>query len=365
MPEQASLRHRKRTPAAHVKHKLDRTVEVRLKGSKRENQTRGNLVKKTITLLSLIVAITWSGASFAEFKPVIIYDLGGKFDKSFNEAAYSGAERFRLETGITYRDFEPTNEAQLEQALKRFARKKHDLVIAVGIAYTTPLEKVAPEFPGIKFTVIDAGVEMPNVQSVRFKEHEGSYLVGMLAAMTSKTGKIGFIGGMDIPLIRKFGAGYTQGARSVNPDIEILENMVGATPSAWNDPIRGGELARSQYARGSDVIYSAAGPTGLGIIQAAKETGNFAIGVDSNQNHLAPGIVLTSMVKRVDNVVYETMMAAKDGTWAPGTSVLGLKENGVDYSLDEHNAALISDDMKAAVDEAKAQIIAGELTVTE
>ncbi len=319
-------------------------------------------------LFVLFVALVFGAPAVLageDFKAVVLYDLGGKFDKSFNEAAYTGAEAFRIETGVAYTDFEPTTEAQLEQALKRFARKKYDLIIAVGIAYTTPIEKVAPEYPDIRFTVIDASVDLPNVQSVRFKEHEGSYLVGMIAAMASEAGKVGFIGGMDIPLIRKFASGYEQGAKSINPDIEILQNFVGATPAAWNDPIRGGELARGQFSRGADVIYSAAGPTGLGVIHAAKEAGKFAIGVDSNQNHLAPGTVLTSMIKRVDLVVHETMADAMKGEWAAGESVLGLKEGGVDYSVDEHNADLITAEMKAKLEKAREEILAGTRTVSE
>lgn len=321
--------------------------------------------KSIFAALAIALGLSGAGQAYANSQPVLIYDLGGKFDKSFNEAAYTGAKRYQDETGIEYRDFEPTNEAQMEQALKRFARKKHKLILAVGIAYQTPLEKVAPEYPGVNFTAIDVSLELPNVQAVSFRENEGSYLVGMIAAMHSKSNSIGFIGGMDIPLIRKFGAGYAQGAKSINADITILENMVGATPSAWNDPIRGGELARSQFARGVDVIYSAAGPTGLGVIQAAKETENFAIGVDSNQNHLAPGTVLTSMVKRVDVVVYENMKSSHDGTWVAGSSVRGLAEGGVDYAIDEHNAALLTEEIRTKVEVAKAMIVSGEIVVAE
>lgn len=299
----------------------------------------------------------------ADFKAAVIYDLGGKFDRSFNEAAYNGAEMFRQETGISYRDFEPTNEAQFEQALRRFARRGNDLVVAVGISYAVPLRNVAREFPDQRFVVIDARVDAPNVKSILFKEHEGSYLVGILAAMSSRSGTIGFIGGMDIPLIRRFALGYREGARSVTPGIKILENMVGTTGAAWNDPIKGGELARSQYSRGVDVIFSAAGPTGLGVIQAARDEGRLAIGVDSNQNHIQPGYVLTSMLKRVDLAVYRALMAALDGSWAPGIEVLGLAEGGVDYALDEHNAALISEEMRAAVEAAKAAIISGRIVV--
>ena len=304
-------------------------------------------------------------ASGADFKAAVIYDLGGKFDRSFNEAAYRGAEMFRAESGISYRDFEPTNEAQFEQALRRFARRGNDLVVAVGISYAVPMRNVAREFPNQRFVVIDARVEAPNVKSILFKEHEGSYLVGILAAMKSESGTIGFIGGMDIPLIRRFAVGYREGARSVTPNIKILNNMVGTTGAAWNDPIKGGELARSQFSRGADIIFSAAGPTGLGVIQAARDAGRLAIGVDSNQNHIQPGYVLTSMLKRVDIAVYRALAAALDGSWESGITVLGLAEGGVDYALDEHNSALISAAMRAAVEAAKLAIISGEVVVTD
>ena len=180
------------------------------------------------------------------------------------------------------------------------------------------------------------------MQSIVFKEHEGSFLVGMAAAMASKTGKVGFVGGMDIPLIRKFALGYEEGAKYVNPKIEIFQNMTGTTPAAWNDPTRGGELARSQFDRGADVVYAAAGATGLGVLQAAKDKGRLAIGVDSNQNHLHPGTILTSMIKRVDLAVYEAFKTAKDGTWKAGVRNLGVAESGVGYSVDEHNRKLIT-----------------------
>lgn len=316
-------------------------------------------------MAALAALLPFAPAEAGDFKPVIIYDLGGKFDRSFNEAAYNGAEIYARETGGTYRDFEPTNEAQFEQALRRFARRKADLIVAVGISYAVPLRNVAREFPDQLFTVIDANVEAPNVQSIVFKEHEGSFLVGMIAAMTTKSGTVGFIGGMDIPLIRRFAVGYEEGARYVRPDIKLYKNMVGTTGSAWNDPIKGAELANSQYARGADVIFSAAGPTGLGVIQAAADAGKFAIGVDSNQNHIRPGYVLTSMLKRVDLAVAASMKAARDGTWKPGLTVLGLKEFGVDYAVDEHNRALITEAMTARLEAARAKIIAGEIIVTD
>ena len=236
----------------------------------------------------------------ADTKPAIVFDMGGKFDKSFNEGVANGAERFKKETGIAYAEFEITNETQFEQAHRRFAQRGHDLIIAVGFNQGVPVETVAKEFPAVHFTIIDAAVKLPNVQSVLFKEQEGSFLVGIAAAMASKTGKVGFVGGMDIPLIRRFACGYVQGAKFANPSVEVIQNMTGTTPAAWNDPARGGELAKGQFDRGVDVVYAAAGGTGLGVYQMAKDSGKLAIGVDSNQNYLQPGTMLTSMVKRVD-----------------------------------------------------------------
>jgi basic membrane protein A len=304
------------------------------------------------------------GAAFAQApKPAIVYDKGGKFDKSFNEGVFNGAQRFRKETNIEFRDFEPQNEAQIEQALRRFARDGFSPVIAVGFSQATALQKVAAEFPQIRFTIIDMVVDLPNVQSVVFKEHEGSYLVGLLAGLASKTGKVGFIGGMDIPLIRKFACGYVQGVKAANGQAEVFQNMTGTTPAAWNDPVKGGELAKSQIDRGADVIYHAAGGTGIGVLRAAADAGKLGIGVDSNQNGLQPGKVLTSMLKRVDVATYNSFKAALDGSWKPGVSVLGLKEGGVDWALDDNNRALITPAMQAAADKARADIISGAVKV--
>ena len=318
----------------------------------------------TLAIALLALAGAAPGAA-QEFAPAVVFDMGGKFDKSFNEAAYNGAERFRKETGIAYRDFEVTNESQREQALRNMARRGSQIVVGIGFAQASGMEKVAKEFPGTKFTIIDAVVELPNVQSVVFREHEGSFLVGMAAAMASKTGKIGFVGGMAIPLIRKFALGYEEGAKYVNPKIEIFQNMTGTTPAAWNDPTRGGELARSQFDRGADVVYAAAGATGLGVLQAAKDKGRLAIGVDSNQNHIHPGSVLTSMIKRVDLGVYEALRTAKDGSWKPGLRNLGVAEDGVGYSLDRHNRGLITPEMERRIAQARADIAAGRIKVTD
>jgi basic membrane protein A len=316
------------------------------------------------TLASAAALMLAAGAALAQdANPAVIFDLGGKFDRSFNQASYEGAERFKAETGIAYEEFELQNDAQREQALRRFAERGHNPVIVNGFAYESAMGTVAPEFPDSNFVIIDAVVDQPNVRSVVFSEHEGSYLVGILAAMASETGKVGFVGGMDIPLIRKFACGYVQGVKAANPEAEVFQNMTGTTGAAWNDPVKGGELAKSQIDRGADVVYHAAGGTGIGVLQAAADAGKLGIGVDSNQNHLHPGHVLTSMLKRVDNAVFDAMMDVHTGEWSAGTEVMGLAEDGVGYALDEHNKALITPEMQEAADEAKAKIISGEITV--
>jgi basic membrane protein A len=325
--------------------------------------TRSSRLALTVPLLVAMALTTFAVAQ--EFSPAVVFDMGGKFDKSFNEAAYAGAERFKKETGIAYREFEVTNEAQREQALRNMARRGAQIVVGIGFSQASGMEKVAREFPSTKFAIIDAVVDLPNVQSIVFKEHEGSFLVGMAAAMASKSGKVGFVGGMDIPLIRKFALGYDEGARYVNPKIEIFQNMTGTTPAAWSDPTRGGELARGQFDRGADVVYAAAGATGLGVLQAAKDKGRLAIGVDSNQNHLHPGTILTSMVKRVDLAVYEAFKTAKDGTWKPGLRNLGVAEGGVGWALDQHNRSLITPEMEKRLTQARADIIAGKIKVSD
>ena len=304
------------------------------------------------------VALVASFQAMAE--PAIIYDLGGKFDKSFNEAAFNGMERWKKETGKKYLEFEVSNESQREQAIRRMAEKGASPIIAMSFSQASAIEKVSKEFPKLKFAIVDDVVKQPNVQSIVFKEQEGSFLVGMMAAMASKTGKVGFVGGMDIPLIRKFECGYEQGAKYANPKVEVFQNMTGTTGAAWNDPARGGELAKAQFAKGADVIFAAAGGTGMGVYQAAKDGGKLAIGVDSNQNHVQPGTMLTSMLKRVDVAVYNVSKNHQ-----PGVSVLGLKEDGVGYALDKHNEKLVTADMKKKVDAAKADIIAGKIKVAD
>ena len=300
-------------------------------------------------------------ASFvAMAEPAVVYDMGGKFDKSFNQAAYNGVEAYKKETGKPFLEFEITNESQREQALRRMAERGASPIIGIGFSQASSVEKVAKEFPKLQFAIIDMVVNLPNVQSIVFKENEGSYLVGAMAAMTSKTGKVGFVGGMDIPLIRKFQCGYEQGVKSVNPKAEVFANMTGTTGAAWNDPARGGELAKAQFSKGADIVFAAAGGTGVGVYQAAKDGGKLAIGVDSNQNHLQPGTMLTSMLKRVDVAVLTIAKGHK-----PGITALGLKEGGIDYAMDANNDKLVSADTRKKVDAIKADIISGKIKVAD
>ena len=272
------------------------------------------------------------------------------------------AQRWADETGGSFKEIELQNEAQREQALRRFAEAGANPIVMAGFAFADSLGKVAPDYPDTKFAVIDVNwLSLPNVRGIGFNEHEGSYLVGMLAAQASKTGTVGFVGGMDIPLIRRFGCGYAQGVMAVNPNATVIANMTGTTPAAWNDPVKGSELTKAQISQGADVVYAAAGGTGVGVLQTAADEGILSIGVDANQNYLHPGKVLTSMLKRVDNAVYEAFSAGEN--LETGNFQMGIANGGVGYALDEHNASLVSDAMKSAVDAASASIANGSMKV--
>jgi len=314
-------------------------------------------MKKMLSSAATVAA----SATLAVAEPALIFDLGGKFDKSFNEAAFSGAQRWADETGNSFREIELQSEAQREQALRRFAEAGANPIVMAGFAFASALGEVAADYPDTKFAIIDMVVDAPNVRSVVFNEHEGSYLVGMMAAQASKTGTVGFIGGMDIPLIRKFACGYVQGVKAVNANATVIQNMTGTTPAAWNDPVKGSELTKAQISQGADVVYAAAGGTGVGVLQTAADENILSIGVDSNQNYMHPGKVLTSMLKRVDNAVHDAFTQGVN--LKSGFNVMGLANGGVGYALDENNAALVSAEMKASVDKASADIASGALAV--
>ena len=314
--------------------------------------------------VGLVAAVQTAVAGSHSIKPAVVFDMGGKFDKSFNEGVWNGVKKFTEETGIEVMEFEVTNETQREQAMRRMVDKGATIVLGVGFAQADAISKVAADNPDVQFSIIDVGwLDAPNLRQYVFKEHEGSFLVGVAAAKASQTGKVGFVGGQDIGLISRFACGYVGGVKSILPNAEVYENMTGSTPAAWNDPARGAELTRSQMDRGADVVYHAAGGTGVGVIQAAADAGKLAIGVDSNQNGLAPGSVLTSMLKRVDVAAYETFMDAKNNAFTSGVQVLGIAEGGVDWALDDNNKSLITADIKSAIEKAKDGILSGDIVV--
>ncbi len=302
----------------------------------------------------------------------IVFDIGGKDDRSFNAAAWQGVQRAAKELPIVLRDIEPGTPNAIEPAMRAFAERGYDLIIGVGFAQAPIMEQVAKDYPNIHFAIIDGVSNMPNVASLVFKEHEGSYLVGILAAKATKTNTLGFLGGMDIGLIHRFEKGYEEGAKSVNPNIRIIQNYVGVTDSAWNNPGKGKELALAQISKGADVIFTAAGNSGLGAFDAVEQQGkqngratHLVIGVDSNQNMVKPGFVLTSMVKRVDNAVYNIVDDVVNQRFSPGLHVFGLDKDGVGYAMDANNKDLVSPEAIQEAEEAKKKIIAGEIKVTD
>jgi basic membrane protein A len=323
----------------------------------------------------------------------IVFDIGGKDDRSFNAAAWAGvkcAESGMEPDGKTpcgkpplnviVRDVEPGNPVSIEPAMRAFAERGYDLVIGVGFAQGPIMQAVAKDYPKIHFAIIDGVIfeddgktPKANVASLVFKEHEGSYLVGLIAGMTSKTGTIGFLGGMDIGLIHRFEGGYEQGAKAANPNIQVIQNYVGVTDSAWNNPGKGKEIALAQIGKGADVIFTAAGNSGLGAFDAVEQAGkdssgratHFVIGVDSNQNMVKPGFVLTSMVKRVDNAVYDIVKDVVNKKFQGGFHVFGLDTEGVGYVMDNYNQQLVSPQALQAAEEAKKKIVSGDIKVVD
>jgi basic membrane protein A and related proteins len=295
----------------------------------------------------------------------IVFDIGGKDDRSFNAAAYEGVKRAARELPIVLRDAEPGDATSLEPAMRAFAQMGYDLIIGVGFAQAPIIEQVARDYPNTHFAIVDGVGESPNVASLLFKEHEGSFLVGMIAAAASKTGTVGFVGGMDIPLIHRFYEGYAEGARYVNPQARVLKNYIGITDGAWNNPSKGRELAIAQYEQGADVVFQAAGNSGLGVFDAAEAANKLAIGTDSNQNWVKPGHILTSMLKRIDNAVFSVVEDEVNGKFQGGVHVYGLENEGVGYSLDQFNKSLVPEAVIQRVEQAKQDIIAGKIKVTD
>lgn len=342
---------------------------------------RNYLIVFSIIVLGFVISscTTTEAKKDCKINVGIVFDIGGKNDRSFNAAAWEGVQKAEKELPICLYDVEPGNPTSIEPAMRAFAEKDFDLIIGVGFAQGPIMQKVAEDYPNIKFAIVDGvitgkdGKPLPNVASLVFREHEGSYLVGMIAAEKSKSGVLGFVGGMDIPLIHKFETGYEEGAKSVNPNVKFVSNFVGVTDAAWNNPGKGKELALNQIEKGADVIFTAAGNSGLGAFDAVEQYGvnadgeanKFVIGVDSNQNAVKPGFVLTSMVKRVDNTVYDVVKEVLNDNFQGGFHVFGLDKDGVSYSLDDNNKSLISAETLQRVEEAKKKIIAGEIKVTD
>ncbi len=318
------------------------------------------------TTAAVVIAASTCGPIAAladDIKPAILYDLGGKFDKSFNEPAFNGAKKFADEHRLSLIEFEPQTEAQREQALRTFAEQGGNPIVTVGFAWQPALEKVAPEYPDSRFIIVDTTVDLPNVESIEFAYNEGSFLVGALAGLKTKTGTVGFVGGMDIPIIRDFACGYQHGVHLTKPGAKVIVNMAGTTPAAWTDPARGRELTLGQYEQGADIVHGAAGATTLGVLQAAADAGKLAIGVGSNQDDVQPGHVLTTNSAALDVAVYKAFDAAQKGTWKPGRVVLGVKEDGVGWTLDDHNRPLLTDADIAKMNEIKQSIADGKIKV--
>jgi basic membrane protein A and related proteins len=347
---------------------------------------RGNLYLKLLLVTAAVAALvgctgtTEAKRDDCKTKVGIVFDIGGKNDRSFNAAAWEGVQRAEKDIGICLYDVEPGNPTSIEPAMRAFAEKNFDLIIGVGFAQGPIMQSVATDYPNIKFAIVDGVIfeadgktPKSNVASLIFREHEGSYLVGMIAASKSKTGTIGFLGGMDIGLIHRFAKGYEEGAKAVNPKVNVIVNYVGVTDGAWNNPGKGKELSLAQIEKGADVIFTAAGNSGLGAFDAVEQYGRgpngeankFVIGVDSNQNAVKPGFVLTSMVKRVDNAVYDVVKEVNAGRFEGGFHVFGLDKDGVAYAMDQNNKALIPQDVIQRVEQARGEIVSGQIKVTD
>ena len=318
-------------------------------------------IRILITLFIVCFAVIETAS--AALKVGLIYDVTGRGDLSFCDAAYAGAKKAKDEWGFKLTEVTPSLSTDTELTLRRLAKLKYDLIIGVGFLFQEPMNRVAGDFPEVKFALIDAIIEQPNVASLTYRAHEGTFLAGVISALKTETKQIGFIGGMKVPLVEAFEIGYRAGIQATNPDLELVADYVGVTPQAFNDPAKAKELALSQYSRGIDIILAAAGASGLGVLEAAKATEKSIIWVDSNGNNLAPGLVLTSVIKGVEISVYETIKSVQEGNFSGGLKDYGLKEGGVEYIVDDVNRDLLSDEILEQVEAFKAKIIAGDIVV--
>ena len=318
-------------------------------------------IRILVALFTVFFAV--AGTAPAALKVGLIYDVTGRGDLSFCDAAYAGAKKAENEWGFKLTEVTPSQSTDTELTLRRLAKLKYDLIIGVGFLFQEPMKRVAADFPDVKFALIDAIIEQPNVASLTYRAHEGTYLAGVMAALKTETKQIGFIGGMKVPLVEAFEIGFDAGIKAANPDVELVTDYVGVTPQAFNDPAKAKELALAQYNRGVDIILAAAGASGLGVLEAAKAKGKLIIWVDSNGNHLAPGLVLTSVIKGVEMSVYETIKRVQEGSFSGGLKDYGLKKGGVEYIVDDVNRELLSDEILRQVEAFKAKIIAGDILV--
>jgi basic membrane protein A and related proteins len=295
----------------------------------------------------------------------LVLDKGGKDDKSFNAAAFKGASDAARDFGIELKTIESPDDSAYEPAIRTLAERGFGLIITVGFAQADALKKISPLFPKTHFAIVDSFVDVPNVASLLFSEHEGSFLVGYIAGLKTKTNTVGFVGGMDVDLIKRFELGYREGVIHANPKAKTISNYVGVTSDAWMNPTKGKELALAQIGQGADVVYTAAGATNMGVFDAVEEKNKLAIGVDSNQNWVKPGFVLTSMLKRVDLAVYEIIKAEKEGRFVWGNKYFGLADKGVDYALDQYNDKLIPEDMRQKIEKVRGDILSGKIKVSD
>ncbi len=322
------------------------------------------LMKHLLFALALSL-VSFSALAASPLKVALVLDKGGKDDKSFNAAAFEGANRAKKDLGIELKYVEATDDAAIERMIRSFAAKKYDLVLAIGFAMADGVKKVGKAFPDVKFALVDSEVDLPNVRSLLFEEHQGSYLMGAIAGLVTKTNKVGFLGGMDVPLIRRFQMGYEAGVKKVNPKAKVASSYVGVTADAWNNPAKAKELALAQYQGGADIIFHAAGASGYGLFDAAEDQKKLAIGVDSNQNWVKPGFVLTSMLKRVDVAVFDVIKESIDGKFKGGTERFGLPNKGIDYAFDKHNEKLLTAEVRKKIDAIKSEIEKGKIQVPD